>query len=218
MFLNSSEDTGTGTAGTEETLIATSEHHSDHAALPLSHATLLNDNEATQTETQARRQPDTSLARGVGLGVKFVKHLENNRRAKLVGSYIEIDVTHPDFESRVSSRNGSPRLTERLLGYIANMVSAAYRSSVHNAAAGSSHTNNGSSNLEASDSSSMFEHQPSGSSSETVYDEMLDTIVESSTKLEEKLQKRLPALQKEIDHLLMSSAPAQEEEPDKSII
>jgi hypothetical protein len=142
-----------------------------------------------------RRHPDPSIARGVGLGVKFVKNLENNRRAKLVGSYIEIDVTHPDFESRVSSKNGNPRLTERLLGYIANVVSAAYRSSVH--------TGHSNSDVE------LFEQQATAaattsSASDVVYDEMLDTIVESSTRLEEKLQKRLPALQKEIDHMITS--------------
>ena len=162
-------------------------------------------NTETVTETTPRRQPDTSLARGVGLGVKFVTHLENNRRAKLVGSYIEIDVTHPDFETRVSSKNGAPRLTERLLGYIANVVSAAYRSSVHTTNATHSPIANNN-ELESSASESVFDPQHSlAPSSDAVYDEMLDTIVESSTKLEAQLQKRLPALQKEIDQMLTTT-------------
>lgn len=155
------------------------------------------------TSSSPRRQPDTSIARGVGLGVKFVKNLENNRRAKLVGSYIEIDVTHPDFETRVASKNGHPKLTERLLGYIANVVSAAYRSSVHTVPTGGTE-----SDLHAGILDQTIQE---GASSDVVYDEMLDTIVESSTRLEEKLQKRLPALQKEIDQMISSSTTDAEE-------
>ena len=153
----------------------------------------ISDNECSpSTSKKETQQADKSIARGVGLGVKFVSSLENNRRAKLAGKYIEIDVTHPDFQARITSKNGNPHLTERLLGYIANVVSAAYRSNVH-------------ADFVSSTSLPPATHDNNLSSDTTgskVYDEMLDSIVESSTKLEEKLQKRLPALQKEINGLL----------------
>jgi len=154
-----------------------------------------------------RKQPDSSLARGVGLGVKFVKNLEDNRRAQLVGSYIEIDVMHPDFETRVSSKNGHPRLTERLLGYVANVVSAAYLSSVQ----GQHSSSIGGSNSDLSDG--VMNHATRGdtASSEEVYDELLDTIVKSSTRLEDQLQKQLPALQKEIDQMIKNVDDSMEE-------
>jgi hypothetical protein len=160
------------------------------------------DAQAIPQEPKNKHQTDTSIARGVGLGVKFVTHLEDNRRAKLVGSYIEIDVTHPDFETRVSSKDGNPRLTERLLGYIANVVSAAYRSRVHSSGSGGSDA-----------AGDALAPPGGGSDSDLIYDEMLDSIVESSTKLEETLQKRLPALQKEIN-LMMSNSRVVSDEGD----
>ena len=98
--------------------------------------------------------------------------------------------------------------SERLLGYIANVVSAAYRSSVHYNSSTSGGDGDASTSTDA-----LLGHSHSIADSEHIYDEMLDSIVESSAKLEEKLQKRLPALQKEID-LMISSGHTGEEEID----
>ena len=49
-------------------------------------------------------------------------------RSRLVGSTIMVDSTHPDFQSRFRvSRQGAPKVDERLCGYLAMIVSGHYR-------------------------------------------------------------------------------------------
>lgn len=157
------------------------------------------ENETVSEEPTSAKQANTinsGIARGVGLGVKFVKTLADNKRAQLAGHFIEINVSHSDFESRVGVKDGKQVLTERLLGYISNVVSAAYQSNVY------SHNGNkyrGGSSATMSPSSSSPSDGEEVADSELLYDEMLDTIVNSSTRLEEKLREKLPLLQREID-------------------
>ena len=56
-------------------------------------------------------------------------------RSRLVGTTILVDATHPDFEARWrKSRQGAPKVDERLCGYLATIVSSHYRERAYQAA------------------------------------------------------------------------------------
>merc|ERR1719320_1950214 len=72
---------------------------------------------------------------GLGLRIAFVKDLPSERtgepcRSRLVGEDVQINMKHPDFLNRIkiNKSNHQPVVTERLCGYLANVVSAAYKS------------------------------------------------------------------------------------------
>jgi len=72
---------------------------------------------------------------GLGFNIAFVKELNDTDtnepiRARLVGEDVQINMRHPDFLQRikVSKTESQPIVTERLCGYLANVVAAAYKS------------------------------------------------------------------------------------------
>merc|ERR1719411_1691868 len=72
---------------------------------------------------------------GLGFNIAFVKDLVDEKngdplRARLVGEDVQINMRHPDFLHRikVSKGNSQPIVTERLCGYLANIIAASYKS------------------------------------------------------------------------------------------
>lgn len=73
--------------------------------------------------------------RGFGFNIAFVKELVDEEkgiplRARLVGEDVQINMKHPDFLQRikVSKAESQPIVTERLCGYLANIIATAYKS------------------------------------------------------------------------------------------
>jgi len=73
--------------------------------------------------------------RGLGFNIAFVKELVDEERgiplrARLVGEDVQINMKHPDFLQRikVSKAESQPIVTERLCGYLANIIATAYKS------------------------------------------------------------------------------------------
>ena len=57
-------------------------------------------------------------------------------RSRLVGSTIYVDADHPDFQARWrQTRQGAPKVDDRLCGYLATVVSSHYRERAYQAAA-----------------------------------------------------------------------------------
>merc|ERR1719499_1650298 len=81
-------------------------------------------------------QPQKKKKRGgLGFNIAFVKELTREGtqepcRARLVGEDVQINMKHPDFLTRikVSKTESQPVVTERLCGYLANVIAAAYKS------------------------------------------------------------------------------------------
>jgi len=72
---------------------------------------------------------------GLGFNIAFVKELANESngepcRARLVGEDVQINMKHPDFLTRIKINKSDhrPIVTERLCGYLANVIAAAYKS------------------------------------------------------------------------------------------
>jgi len=72
---------------------------------------------------------------GLGFNIAFVKDLANQDngepcRALLVGEDVQINMKHPDFLARIkiNKNDHQPIVTERLCGYLANVIAAAYKS------------------------------------------------------------------------------------------
>ena len=60
----------------------------------------------------------------------------SQERSRLVGSVIFVDVEHRDFRARWrQTRQGAPKVDERLCGYIATIVSSHYRERAYQSAA-----------------------------------------------------------------------------------
>lgn len=63
--------------------------------------------------------------------IRFSKMPPNNegqvKRAVMIDNIIEINVDHPDFNRRMKSRMGKPLFDDRLIGYLASVVSANFR-------------------------------------------------------------------------------------------
>ena len=67
--------------------------------------------------------------------------MAGRERSRLVGTTILVDATHPDFEARWrKSRQGAPKVDERLCGYLATIVSSHYRERAYQAASSSAST------------------------------------------------------------------------------
>jgi len=93
----------------------------------------LDDGENPEEEgaKKKRRGPNS----GLGFNIAFVKDLNDEEtneplRARLVGGDVNINMKHPDFLTRikVSKTESQPIVTERLCGYLANVIGAAYKS------------------------------------------------------------------------------------------
>merc|ERR1711977_747963 len=70
-----------------------------------------------------------------GFNIAFVKDLTKEGtqepcRARLVGEDVQINMKHPDFLTRikVSKAESQPIVTERLCGYLANIIATSYKS------------------------------------------------------------------------------------------
>jgi len=92
----------------------------------------LDDGENPDEEgVKKKRRPNS----GLGFNIAFVKDLNDEEtneplRARLVGGDVNINMKHPDFLTRikVSKTESQPIVTERLCGYLANVIGAAYKS------------------------------------------------------------------------------------------
>merc|ERR1719189_541590 len=80
-------------------------------------------------------KPKKKKRTGLGFNIAFVKDLTKEGttepcRARLVGEDVQINMKHPDFLQRikVSKTESQPIVTERLCGYLANVIAAAYKS------------------------------------------------------------------------------------------
>lgn len=80
-------------------------------------------------------RPKKKKRTGLGFNIAFVKDLTKEGtqepcRARLVGEDVQINMKHPDFLTRikVSKTESQPVVTERLCGYLANVIAAAYKS------------------------------------------------------------------------------------------
>jgi len=86
-------------------------------------------------ETLEDRAAKKRRAGGLGFNIAFVKELCDEEtgdplRARLVGEDMQINMKHPDFLHRIKVSKGSsqPIVTERLCGYLANVIAASYKS------------------------------------------------------------------------------------------
>merc|ERR1711920_393078 len=80
-------------------------------------------------------KPKKKRKTGLGFRIAFVKALANEKsgepcRARLVGEDMQINMKHPDFLNRIkiNKNDHQPMVTERLCGYLANVIAAAYKS------------------------------------------------------------------------------------------
>jgi hypothetical protein len=128
-------------------------------------------------------KPGTAwLLGGLGFNIAFVKELTKEGtqepcRARLVGEDVQINMKHPDFLTRikVSKTESQPVVTERLCGYLANVIAGAYKS--HQLLRGGG--------IEKyKDDHSM----------------LLDEILDVTLSLENQLRSKLKLMQKEMEH------------------
>jgi len=80
-------------------------------------------------------KPKKKRKTGLGFRIAFVKNLANEStgepcRARLVGEDMQINMKHPDFLTRIkiNKSDHQPMVTERLCGYLSNVIAAAYKS------------------------------------------------------------------------------------------
>jgi hypothetical protein len=80
-------------------------------------------------------KPNKKRKTGLGFNIAFVKELASEVtgepcRARLVGEDVQINMKHPDFLTRIkiNKNDHKPIVTERLCGYLANVIAAAYKS------------------------------------------------------------------------------------------
>jgi len=100
---------------------------------------------AEEERRRARRQkksPPASepftvrLVRGLPGQQEAGERSAETERSRLVGSVILVDSLHPDFQARWrQTRQGAPKVDERLCGYLATVVSAHYRERAYQSAA-----------------------------------------------------------------------------------
>jgi len=86
-------------------------------------------------EVDENGRPIKKRKTGLGFNIAFVKELANEIngepcRARLVGEDVQINMKHPDFLTRIkiNKNDHKPIVTERLCGYLANVIAAAYKS------------------------------------------------------------------------------------------
>jgi len=80
-------------------------------------------------------KPSKKRKGGLGLNIAFIKDLPNETsgepcRARIVGEDVQINMKHPDFLNRIKIKQSDhqPVVTERLCGYLANVIASAYKS------------------------------------------------------------------------------------------
>lgn len=95
----------------------------------------LDDDEKKEGEDGEKKDKDKMRRAGLGFNIAFVKDLVDENtgdplRARLVGEDVQINMRHPDFLHRIKVSKGSsqPVVTERLCGYLANIIAASYKS------------------------------------------------------------------------------------------
>jgi len=118
---------------------------------------------------------------GLGFNIAFVKELNDDvtnepLRARLVGEDVQINMKHPDFLTRikVSKGDSQPIVTERLCGYLANVIAASYKS----------HTLLRGGGIEKY---------------KDCHNDLLDEILDVTLSLENQLRSKLKLMQKEMD-------------------
>jgi len=85
-------------------------------------------------EVDDNGNPKKKRKTGLGFSIAFVKDLTETNgepcRARLVGEDVQINMKHPDFLNRIkiNKSDHQPIVTERLCGYLANVIAAAYKS------------------------------------------------------------------------------------------
>lgn len=99
------------------------------------------------------------------------------KRSRMVDNTIEVNVDHPDFQTRVRMRRGRPRITERLGAYLSAVISSHYRDHWYT------------------------EHGKDPPRAQ-LYEDMLSTL----TQLEAALRRRLPGLQRALAEEWASAA------------
>merc|ERR1719334_2303890 len=93
------------------------------------------DDEEKENNADKDGKPKKKRKIGLGFNIAFVKELANESngepcRARLVGEDVQINMKHPDFLTRIKINKSDhrPIVTERLCGYLANVIAAAYKS------------------------------------------------------------------------------------------
>eukprot|EP00466_Bigelowiella_natans_P000315 jgi/Bigna1/66250/fgenesh1_pg.1_\ len=92
------------------------------------------------------------------------------RRYQRVGSSIEINTQHPDFQGRVRQRRGRMQFNERLSAYLANVITASYKDV-------------------------FYEDRGQQPDRGQIYDDML----RDAARLEQHLKRQMPRLQRELE-------------------
>merc|ERR1719167_179220 len=151
----------------------------------------LDDDEAADGATDEKgedpadgeEKPDKKKRRNMGLGfnIAFVKELKHENsgeplRARLVGEDVQINMKHPDFLTliKISKAESQPIVTERLCGYLANVIAASYKS--HTLLRGGG----------------IEKYKDNHSS-------LLDEILDVTLSLENQLRSKLKLMQREMD-------------------
>lgn len=129
----------------------------------------------------ANGRPKKKKRTGLGFNIAFVKDLTKEGtqepcRARLVGEDVQINMKHPDFLTRikVSKTASQPVVTERLCGYLANVIAAAYKSHALLRGGG------------------IEKYKENHSA-------LLDEILDVTLSLENQLRSKLKLMQKEMD-------------------
>ena len=94
------------------------------------------------------------------------------RRMLMVGNQITINVNHPEFQGRIATRRGRVQFTDRLGGYLANVIAAAYKDY-------------------------FYDENDKNPARGQVYDDLLG----DASKLEQIFRGRMPMLQRELNKI-----------------
>ncbi|GAB5360168.1 hypothetical protein AAMO2058_000604400 [Amorphochlora amoebiformis] len=113
------------------------------------------------------------------------------RRYMRTGDLVEINVGHPDFLLRLKQKKGRIFFTDRLSGYLSNIVSASYNDHIYDK-----------------------------EGKEPTRDVVFDDLLKHSSKIEETLKKQIPALQRTIESIAKSERMMSEIEeiPDSDLV
>lgn len=130
---------------------------------------------------------------GLGFNIAFVKELSNENngepcRARLIGEDVQINMRHPDFLARIkiNKSDHQPIVTERLCGYLANVIAAAYKSY----------------SLLRGGGMEQYENDHSL---------LLDEILDVTLSLENQLRSKLKLMQREMDSGAQAAAAARKQ-------
>jgi len=140
----------------------------------------------TEVEEEKRKEPKPAK---LGYQVHFVAIPAGENgyipRAHFVEDVIHINTVHPDFTTRLKSRRGRPKFTERLGAYLALIISARYHEE-------------------------KYAQKDQNPSREVIYEDLMSTM----NRIETALRRRLPSLQRSIDKILPEHFQQNEEEDE----